>query len=107
MSTIPPLHIGYVDGANRSSHNVSSAAWVIFSPSNEFLDSGGIFLGRATNNIVEYDVVIALMTNTSSLGIHSLVVRLDSKLVISQLTSHYSVRNRVLYRKYLRVYFLE
>ena len=83
MSTIPPFHIGYDEGANRSSHNVTFVSWVIFSPSNEFLDFGGIFLSRATNNIAEYEVVIELMTNASSLGIHSLVVQLDSKLVIS------------------------
>ena len=83
MSTIPLFHIGYDDGAKRSSRNIASVAWVIFSPSNEFLDSGGIFLGRATNNIAEYEAIIALMTNASALGIHSLVVRLDSELVIS------------------------
>ena len=107
MSSTPLFHIGYDDRANRSSCNVASAAWVIFSPSNEFLDSGGIFLGHATNNIVEYEVVIALMTNASALGIRSLVVWLDFELVISQLTSHYFVRNPVLYRKYLRVHLLE
>ena len=74
MSSTPLFHIGYADGVNRSSQNDASAAWVIFSHSNKFLDSKGIILGHATNNIVEYEVVIALMTNTSSLGIHSLVV---------------------------------
>ena len=83
MSSISLFYIEYVDGANRSSQNAASASWVIFSPSNEFLDSGGIFLGRATNNLDEYEVVIALMTNASTLGIHSLVVRLDSELIIS------------------------
>ena len=87
MSSTPPFYIRYVDGMNRSSQNVASAAWVIFNPSNEFLDSEGIFLGRATNNLVDYEVVIALMTNASSLGIRSLVIRLYSELVISQLTS--------------------
>ena len=47
------------------------------------------------------------MTNASALGIRSLVVRLDSELVISQLTLRYSIRHPVLYRKYLRVHFLE
>ena len=83
MLSTPPFYIGYADGANRSSQNVASAAWVIFSPSNKFLDSGDIFLGHATNNLAEYEVVIALMTNASTLGIHSLVVRLDVELVIS------------------------
>lgn len=107
MSSIPQFYIGYADGANRSSRHAASAAWVIFNPSNEFIDAGGIFLGRATNNLVEYEAVIALMTNASALGIRSLVIRLDSELVISQLTSRYNVRHPVLYRKFLRVCFLE
>ena len=87
--------------------NAASTAWVIFNPSNEFLDAKGIFLSRATNNLAQYEAVIALMTNASALGIRSLVVRLDSELVISLLTSHYTVRHPVLYWKYLRVHFLE
>ena len=54
MSSTPPFHIGYDGGANKSSRNAASIAWVFFSPSNEFLDFGGIFLGHATNNIAEY-----------------------------------------------------
>ena len=107
MSSTPQFYIGYVDGTNRCSRHTASAAWVIFNTNNEFVDAGGIFLGHATNNLAEYEAVIALMTNASTLGICSLVVRLDSELVISQLTSHYSVRHPVLYRKYLRVRFLE
>lgn len=83
MSSTPPFHIRYVDNANRSSRNVTSIAWLIFSPSNKFLDLGGIFLDRATNNIVEYEVFIALVINAYALWICSLVVRLDSKLVVN------------------------
>ena len=107
MSSTPPFHIGYTDGANKSSQNAASTAWVIFSPSNKFLVSEGIFLGRATNNLVEFEAIIALMTNASTFGIRSLVVRVDSELVISQLISRYYVCNPMLYRKYLRVHFLE
>ena len=87
MSSIPQFYLEYAEGANRSSRHAASAAWVIFNPSNEFIDAGGIFLGHATNNLSEYEAVIALMTNTSALGVRSLVIQLDSELVISQLTS--------------------
>lgn len=107
MLTIPPFHIGYANSANRNSRNVASSTWAIFLPNNKFLDYGGIFLGRATNKFVEYEVLIALITNASDLGIHSLVVRLASELVISQLTSYYYVHDTVLYRKCLRVCLLE
>lgn len=107
MSTIPSFHIGYVDGANQSSCNIAFASWVVFSPNNAFLDSRVILLGHVTNNIAKYEAVIAHMTRASTLGICSLVVRLDSELVILQLTSHYSVCKPMLYHKYLRVRLLE
>ena len=107
MSSIPQFYLSYADGANRSSRHTASAAWVIFNPSNKFVDTGGLFLSHATNNLAEYEVVIALMTNASALGVRSLVIRLDSELVISQLTSRYIVRHPVLYQKYLRVCFLK
>ena len=83
MSSNPQFYIGYVDGVNRSSRHAALAAWVIFNPNNEFVDARGIFLGHATDNLAEYEAVIALMTNASALGIRSLVVRLDSELFIS------------------------
>ena len=107
ISSTPQFYIGYADGMNRSSQHAASAAWVIFNSSNEFIDVGGIFLGHATNNLAEYEAVIALMSNASTLGICSLVVQLDSELIILQLTSHYTVRHPVLFQKYLRVHFLE
>ena len=78
MLIVPSIYIGYADGASHSSHNISSAAWVIFSSTNEFIGSGGLFLGPATNNVVEYEAVVALLTHASALGIRHLVVRLDS-----------------------------
>jgi hypothetical protein len=60
-------------------------------------DSGGIFLDHATKNIAEYEALITLMTNASSLEIRSLVVWLDSELVILHLTSQYSICNPMLY----------
>ena len=83
MSSIPQFYLDYVDGANRSSRHAALASWVIFNPSNEFVNVGGIFLGHATNNLAKYEAVIALMTNASALGVLSLVVWLDSELVIS------------------------
>ena len=86
MSIVPSTYIGYADGASRSSQNIASTAWVIVSSTNEFVGWGGIFSGLATNNIVEYEAFIPLLFEAYTLGIHSLVVRLDSKLVLSHLT---------------------
>jgi ribonuclease HI len=71
-------YIGFADGASRSTRNLASAAWAIYTPTNELVSLRGVCLGRATNNIAEYSVVIELLVDAISLGIRHLVVRLDS-----------------------------
>jgi ribonuclease HI len=107
MSSVPSLYIEYADGASRPSQNIASATWVIFSFTNAFVGSGGLFQGPATNNVAEYEVVISLLTQAYALGIHCLMVQLDSQLVVSHLTTCYSVQNPTLFRKYLKVRLLE
>ena len=82
---IRSLH-GFVDGACCSTQNLSSATWVIYDPNGELIKLQGIYVGRTTNNIVEYSVVIELLLEVVALGIRDLVVKLDSQLVVLHLT---------------------
>ena len=75
--------IGFTDGASCHTCNLASTAWVIYSPSGQLVASGGAFLGPATNNVVEYSVVIELLWDALSHGITQLEVILDSQLVVS------------------------
>ena len=99
--------VGYADGASRSSRNLSSAAWAIFYPSGELVSFRGVCIGQSTNNIVEYSALIELLSDAITHGICQLVVRLDSQLIVLQLTGIYSVRNPAIYRMFLRVKILE
>ena len=72
-----------MDGACRHTCNLASAAWVIYSPSGQLAASGSACLGPATNNVLEYKVVIELLWDALSRGITHLEVRLDSQLVVS------------------------
>jgi ribonuclease HI len=67
----------------------------------ELISLHGVCLGRATNNIVEYSAVIELLIDDVSLGIRHLIVRLDSQLVVLQLSNVYSIRSPTLLRVYL------
>ena len=107
MSSSSSMHIGYADRANRHTRNIVFAAWVIFPPNNELVSSRGIYLGLATNNVIEYSVLIKLMSQGIALSIHHFMVRLDSQLVSSQLNSHYCIRHPILFHKYLRIHLLE
>ena len=107
MSTHLQSYIGFIDGACRSTWNISSTARVIYSPSDELVSMHGVSLGQTTNNIAEYSAVIELLSESISFGIRSLIVRLDSELIVLHLNRVYAIRNPVLLRLFLRVRLLE
>jgi ribonuclease HI len=91
MSTESSVYLGFTDGASRHTQNLASVAWVIYSPEGQLVSSGGICLGPSTNNVVEYSIIIEILRDTISHGVHSLEVRLDSQLVVCQLNDSYHV----------------
>ena len=105
MSSAP--YVGFADGACRSTCNLSSAAWVIYDPHEELLELQGVCLGHTTNNVAEYSAVIELLAEAVDLGIHAMMVNLDSQLFVHQLNGRYSVRDQRILRLYLRVRLLE
>ena len=105
MSITP--FVCFANGASRSTRNLSSAAWVIYDPAGELVNLQGVCLGRTTNNIMEYSAGLELLTEAVNLGIHELLVYLDSQLVVLQLNGHYLVRNPSILRLYLRIRLLE
>lgn len=56
----------------------------------------GTFLGRATNNVAEWTGVVTGLEAALSLGIRDLAVRLDSELVVKQISGEYRVKNEAL-----------
>ena len=105
MSSLP--YIGFANGASHSNQNLASATWEINAPMDELISLHGVFLGRATNNIAEYNVVIKLLIDVVSLRICHLIVQLNSQLVVLQLSNVYSIRSPTLLRVYLRICLLE
>jgi ribonuclease HI len=85
MSTESSVYLGFTDKASHHTQNLTSAAWVVYSPEGLLVSSGGVCLGISMNNVVEYSVVIELLCNVISHGIRSLEVLLDSQLVVCQL----------------------
>ena len=99
--------VGFTDGASRHTCNLDLAASVIYSPSRQLVASGGACLGPATNNVAEYRVVIEILWDHLSRDIAQLGVRIDSQLVVSQLTRAYQVWNPILLCQFMQVRLLE
>ena len=100
-------YVGFADGTSRITKNLSSVAWVIYNPAVELIELQGIFRGQTTNNVVEYSGGLELLIEAINLGICTLLINLDSQLVVLQLNGHYLVRNPYIPRLYLRIRLLE
>ena len=68
---------------------------------------GGVCFRPSSNNVAEYSAIIELLRDAILHGILSLEVRLDSKLVVSQINGLHHVRDLMLLRIFLRVRLLE
>jgi ribonuclease HI len=107
MSTESLVYLRFTDGSIHHTQNLASATWVIYSPEALLVSLGGVCLGPSMNNVAEYSIVIELLRDAISHGIHSLEVLLDSQLVVCQLNSRYHVRDPTLLRRFLQVRLLE
>jgi ribonuclease HI len=105
ISSLP--YIGFTNDTCHNTQNLVSVSWEIYAPSDELISLDGIFLGRATNNIVECNAFIEFLTNIVSLEIRHIIVGLDSKLVLLQLSNIYSIWSPTFLRVYLRIRLLE
>ena len=92
--------IGFVDGAHRYKINLASTAWVLYSPTSELVSLGGILLDPSTNNLVEYQFVVGLLTESLANDVREIRVYLDSELVVQQLNQVYTIRNPLLLRTF-------
>jgi ribonuclease HI len=101
------VYVGFADGVSQHTRRVVSAAWVIFTPFGLMVSYGGISLGEATNNVVEYSVVIVLLRDALSHGIFHLRVYLDAQLVVSHLNGIYHVYDPTFHRQFLMICLLE
>lgn len=101
------VYFGFTDGTSRHTRNLSSIAWVIYYRTGQFMVSRGVCIDPTSNNIDEYVSIIDLLFEAISYGIDSLVVYLDSQLIMSQLNNIYRVRDPCLYCEYLRARLLQ
>lgn len=86
------VFFGFADGASRHTRNIASAAWVPYYPTGQLMASRGVCISPASNNMAGYTTVINLLSEALSYGIDSLVVYLDSQLIVSQLNNIYTPR---------------
>lgn len=87
----------YADGGSRGNPGPSASGYIIMDKEKNVLAKGGEYLGITTNNQAEYHGVRIGLEKAIELGLRSVDFRLDSMLVVNQMSGAYSIKNRDLW----------
>jgi len=103
-----PLNI-YTDGGSRGNPGPAAVGVVIKDVSGKILHQFGKTIGKATNNIAEYQAVVSALDYliSSSLKPASINFFLDSTLVVNQLSGLWKLKDVNLHQKATKVKELE
>jgi ribonuclease HI len=103
----------FADGGSRGNPGPAASGAVLFDEAGAVLREVGTFLGVATNNVAEWTGLLTGLEAALELGVDDLTVRLDSELVVKQISGAYRVKNegliplhakaKVLLRKFAHV----
>ncbi len=83
------------DGGSRGNPGPAGIGVVLYADGISILTQGD-YIGRATNNVAEYQALIRGLQEAHKMGIAKLEVRGDSELVIRQMLGKYKVRHPAL-----------
>jgi len=83
----------YTDGGARGNPGPAAAAGVIFDSRGEVLAEVTDYLGVTTNNVAEYKALIITLQRALELGCTSVAVKMDSELVVKQISGLYRVKD--------------
>ena len=64
------------------------------------------YLGEQTNNFAEYEALILALTEAKKRGLaeREIEVRMDSELIVRQMTNEYQVKEETLWPQYMKVH---
>ena len=103
----------FADGGSRGNPGPAASGAVLFDEDGAVLREVGTYLGVATNNVAEWTGLLTGLEAALELGVDDIAVRLDSELVVKQISGVYRVKNegliplhakaKVLLRKFAHV----
>lgn len=86
----------YTDGASRGNPGPASYGFTVSDENGKLLYSSGKHIGIATNNVAEYEGVLAALKSVKEkYGHNHLQIEffMDSKLVVEQLTGRFKIKS--------------
>jgi mutator protein MutT len=95
--------IVYSDGGSRGNPGPSASGFVIMNVQEDVLHEGGMYLGITTNNVAEYHGVRLGLEKALEMGAKTIDFRIDSLLVVNQMSGVYKIKNRELWPIHERI----
>ncbi len=83
----------FADGGSRGNPGPAASGAVLLAQDGTVLAEVGKFLGIATNNVAEWRALIIGLERARELGIDEIAIRMDSELVVRQVTGVYRVKH--------------
>ena len=83
----------FADGGSRGNPGPAASGAVLYDEDGNVVREVGTYLGVATNNVAEWTGLITGLEAARDLGASEIVVRLDSELVVKQLSGVYRVKH--------------
>jgi len=97
----------YCDGGSRGNPGPAGYGAVVTDSAGTVLAEISESIGKATNNVAEYQGLIAGLETASHLGASAILVRTDSQLLARQLNGQYKVKSpnlKALYRRAIELF---
>ncbi len=83
----------FADGGSRGNPGPAASGAVLFAEDGAVLAEVGEFLGTATNNVAEWHALAIGLRRARELGVDEITIRMDSELVVRQVTGVYRVKH--------------
>src|SRR5512133_3421044 len=81
------------DGGSRGNPGPAGIGCVVRAADGTPLVTLGRYIGKATNNVAEYNALITAMQKAKELGAKRVQIRGDSELVVRQMNGEYRVKH--------------
>ncbi|HMR55528.1 MAG TPA: ribonuclease HI family protein [Candidatus Doudnabacteria bacterium] len=80
------------DGGARGNPGPAALGFVITDESGAVVVERGRYLGETTNNVAEYSALIDGLTAALELGATEMVIKMDSELIVKQMSGEYKIK---------------
>jgi ribonuclease HI len=92
FAATPPEATLYADGGSRGNPGPAASGAVLIRADGSMREIGE-YLGRATNNVAEWTALAIGLQAALEEGVRNLAVRMDSELVVKQISGEYRVKH--------------